>query len=173
MTEIPDAWVEKAAAALRGVEESWGDRLPASETRMRARAVLAAVADDLAPTVDRAALAEVLHRHRTFDYRRHDGWVCTCGPLGYDGTAAGAGNLWQRHRTDAILAAGIVADAAKVRADARREVAEEIAAAVKEAHATCLENVKCEHDTAYHEGIYHVERLLTARIACEAGGHDG
>lgn len=105
MAEPDEALVEKAAQALHEqmcCDGNYPCKEPVEQPYTTlARAVLAAIADDLAParepTVDRDALVRAIH----------DG-------LGTDYDIA-----------DAILASGVLADAAAVRAAERRAVAEE------------------------------------------------
>ncbi len=109
MSEIPQAWVEKAAAAIR-------ERLPTHGGRdvATARAVLAAVLPDAQaaqPTVDRDALAAVL-----------------CAWWEEDQPPEGRPCPYCRAETDALIASGVVQDAA----DVRRAVAEEIADTIRD-----------------------------------------
>lgn len=118
MTDIPDALVEKAAAAVAEADYAAGRGiLNGPDARFLARAALAAVWPDLPaarPVVDAERLADVLDTHTR------------C--YGISGVAL----------ADAILASGVVRDAV----DVRRAVAEPLLALADE-----MENPNAEHGT--------------------------
>lgn len=113
MSDIPEALVEKAAAALRraddeALERTNFEQLGATYVE-QVRAVLAAVLPAIRPVVDRDALAEWFHE-REHKHR----WPCAVG--------ANCANLRvARYRVDSILASGVVQDAATVASAARAE----------------------------------------------------
>lgn len=113
MTNLPPEWIDKAAlAACDAIECENG-----CDTGLNvARAVLAAVADDLRPTVNRDDLAGAIAEAN----------ACGC----CDGSCGAC-----QEEVDSLIASGIWQDAAVVAARTRREVAEEIAQAIR--HGGC------------------------------------